>query len=65
MFRARLMDNDFKPGSESNDVKLFAEEEIPWNEIAFTVIGKTLKKYFTDRLSGQFPFYIGDILPKT
>ena len=63
MFRARLMDNDFRPGNESSEVKLFTEQEIPWNEIAFRVIDKTLKKYFKDCQSGQFSFYIGDILP--
>ncbi len=64
MFRARLVDKDFKPGPESSDVKLFTEDEIPWDEIAFTVIAKTLKNYYTDRRVGAFPFHIGDILPK-
>jgi hypothetical protein len=58
------VDKDFKPGPESSDVKLFAEEEIPWDEIAFTVISKTLTNYYTDRRGGAFPFHIGDILPK-
>jgi len=64
MFRARLVGNDFMPGTESSDVRLFAEEEIPWNEIAFTVIKKTLQQYFKDRMMGEFPFHIGDVLPK-
>ncbi len=65
MFRARLLDNDFKPGSESREVRLFSEEEIPWSEIAFTVITKTLRDYFQDRATGEFPFHIGDVFPKT
>ena len=64
MFRARLLDNDFKPGNESKEVRLFNEEEIPWDEIAFTVITKTLGNYFRDRAAGEFPFHIGDVLPK-
>ena len=64
MFRARLVDNNFKAGPESSDVKLFSEEDIPWDEIAFTVIIKTLRKYYKDQLTGEYPFYIGDILPK-
>ena len=63
MFRARLLDHDFKPGSESKEVRLFGEEEIPWGEIAFTVITKTLRDYFRDRAQGKFPFHIGDVLP--
>lgn len=65
MFRARLVGNDFKPGSETEEVKLFREKEIPWNEIAFTVITKVLRNYFRDRAAGEFPFHIGDVLPKT
>jgi ADP-ribose pyrophosphatase YjhB (NUDIX family) len=63
MFRARLRDHDYSPGYESSEVKLFSEAEIPWDEIAFRVIDKTLRNYLKDRSSGQFSFYIGDILP--
>jgi ADP-ribose pyrophosphatase YjhB (NUDIX family) len=61
MFRARLRDKDYKPGSESNDVRLFTEEKIPWDEIAFKVIEETLEQYFKDRKSGRFHFHLGDI----
>jgi len=61
MFRAGLMDADFAAGRESLEVKLFTEEEIPWNQIAFRVISETLKTYFHDRRRGSFPFAIGDI----
>lgn len=64
MFRARLLDRDFKPGNESKEVRLFAEQEIPWDQIAFTVIQATLTQYFKDRRDGLFPFYIGDIVFK-
>ncbi len=64
MFRAGLFDGNFKPGNESKEVRLFSEQEIPWDQIAFTVIEQTLKQYFKDRPDGLFPFYIGDILPK-
>jgi ADP-ribose pyrophosphatase YjhB (NUDIX family) len=64
MFRARLVDHKFGVGSESLDVKLFSEDEIPWDEIAFQVIRETLVQYIKDRPSGIFPFYIGDILKK-
>jgi ADP-ribose pyrophosphatase YjhB (NUDIX family) len=64
MFRARLLDRDFKPGNESKEVRLFGEQEIPWDQIAFRVIEETLAQYFKDRRDGLFPFYIGDILSK-
>ena len=62
MFRARLVDGRFKPGNESLEVKLFAETEIPWEDIAFRVLQETLIQYFKDRSSGQFHFYMGEIL---
>ncbi len=61
MFRARLKDNNFRAGTESLEVKLFTEDDIPWQEIAFRVIKETLARYFKDRRSGRFPFYISDI----
>ena len=64
MFRARLVDHKFGVGNESLEVKLFSEDEIPWDEIAFQVIRETLVQYVKDRPSGIFPFYIGDILKK-
>jgi len=61
MFRARLLDLDFQPGTESLETKLFAEAEIPWNEIAFRTVRATLEQYFNDRRAGSFDFHFGDI----
>jgi len=61
MFRARLLDLDFQPGIESLDARLFAESEIPWDEIAFRAVRATLELYFEDRRSGRFGFHFGDI----
>jgi ADP-ribose pyrophosphatase YjhB (NUDIX family) len=55
MFRARLVDLDFSAGTESLEVRLFHEDEIPWDEIAFRTIGRTLRNYFLDRKLGHFP----------
>ena len=64
MFRARLADRGFGPGSESLEVKLFTEDEIPWEDIAFRVMQETLIQYFKDRPNGKFSFYTGEILSK-
>lgn len=61
MFRARLLDLDFASGPESLEVRLFSEEEIPWDKIAFRTIEQTLRNYFADRRNGTFGFHIGDI----
>ena len=55
MFRARLADLGFGPGSESLEVRLFDESEIPWESLAFRTIARTLRNYFLDRKSGIFP----------
>ncbi len=54
-FRASLKDLDFSPGLESEEVRLFSEEEIPWQEIAFPVVRSTLENYFEDRSQQHFP----------
>ena len=61
-FRASLLDLDFAPGFESMDVRLFREDEIPWNELAFPVVRDTLEHYFRDRPTGIYPVRVGDIL---
>lgn len=61
MFRGRLSDLSFKPGLESLDVRLFASEEIPWDDLAFPVIEKTLARYTEDRIRSKFRFHIADV----
>lgn len=62
LFRARLLDRDFSPGAESLEVKLFAEHEIPWDEIAFRPVKYTLEHYFEDRRKGCFGFHVGELV---
>lgn len=45
IFRARLADGAFAPGVESLETKLFAWEEIPWNELAFPSVHWALKHH--------------------
>lgn len=63
LFRAKLLDLDFRPGSESLEVRLFSEAEIPWDEIAFRPVRFTLEHYFAERSSGAFRFHIGELPP--
>lgn len=55
LFRAELSDLDFAAGEESLEVRLFDEQQIPWSELAFPTIGRTLECYFADRSSQHFP----------
>lgn len=54
-FRARLIDERFAAGAETLEARLFTRSEIPWDDLAFPVITKTLEHYFDDRGRGAFP----------
>lgn len=54
IYRARLCDLDFRPGEESLEVRLFDEDEIPWDELAFRTIKRSLRHYLADRRAGAF-----------
>ncbi|BFM16620.1 NUDIX hydrolase [Maricurvus nonylphenolicus] len=56
LFRGTLTDMDFGPGPESLEVDLFKENDIPWDEIAFPVMKKTLRHYYSDFPTGDFKF---------
>jgi ADP-ribose pyrophosphatase YjhB (NUDIX family) len=60
-YRARLRDLDFAAGTESLEVRLFREDEIPWQDMAFLAVSETLRHYFRDRPSGRFPLRLADI----
>lgn len=64
MFRSRLIDLEFSPGAESQAVQLFKEEDIPWDELAFTTVRVTLMLYLEDRQQGNFRLHTGDITKK-
>lgn len=61
-YRARLLSDKFNPGFETLEARLFREDEIPWDEIAFKTIRETLQYYFADRRSGHFSIHVGDIV---
>ena len=63
-YKAKLTDTDFGPSSESLEVALFSEEEIPWDNLAFSTVVKTLEYYFADRKKGEYPIHIEDITSK-
>ena len=63
ILRARLVNQDFRPGPESLEVRLFSLTEIPWDNLAFSAIEQTLRLYCQDQLRGEFPFRILDDEP--
>ena len=60
-YRAKLLSVDFDPGSETIEAKLFAEADIPWDELAFQTVRETLKLYFENRRNRKFDFHVVDL----
>ncbi|GMV54791.1 MAG: hypothetical protein AMXMBFR6_05960 [Betaproteobacteria bacterium] len=63
LYRGRLIEQSFAPGEESLEVALFAEADIPWDQLAFRTISRTLKLYFEDRRKGRFEIHGGEVIP--
>lgn len=61
-FRAKLLDQDFHPGEESLEVDLFRGNEIPWSELAFPVVRKTLELWLDEREGSRFRTHTGEIV---
>lgn len=62
LYRAAFSEFAFAPGSESLEVEMLTEEQVPWDEIAFPVITENLRLYFADREKGQFSIHSGDMI---
>lgn len=61
-YRARLLSDQFAPGHETLEARLFTEDEIPWDELAFKTVRETLRRYFADRRLGSFGVHTIDIV---
>jgi len=65
IFRGRLPLPQFSAGSESLEVELFKEHEIPWQDLAFKVVKDSLQRYYVDKKSGTHNTYMGSIVHET
>jgi ADP-ribose pyrophosphatase YjhB (NUDIX family) len=61
-YRARLLDINFSPGPETIEARLFTEDEVPWEQLAFRTVRETLHRYFEDRRRGRFELHFADIV---
>ena len=60
-YRARMLDTTLNPGPESIEARLFREDQIPWEQLAFRTVRQTLELFFEDRRRGQFGVHAQDI----
>ena len=61
-YRGEIIDGKHAAGDESLETQLFLESEIPWGEIAFPAVTKTLKHFFSDRQENHYPLREEDLL---
>ncbi|MBY0453274.1 MAG: NUDIX hydrolase [Burkholderiaceae bacterium] len=61
-YRATLLSDQFNPGFETIEARLFSEDEIPWDDLAFRTVKETLVRYFSDSKTGVFGLHCIDIV---
>jgi len=60
-YLATMRSDHVDPGPETIETRLFLEEEVPWEQIAFRTVRETLRCFFEDRRAGQFGLHCADI----
>lgn len=63
-YRATLVDGTFGAGEESLESQLFLPEDIPWQELSFPTVCKTLELFLEDMRSEQYQVHISAIRPE-
>lgn len=58
-FIGEIVDRAFSAGPESLEARLFTEQEIPWEDIAFTSSVFTLEQFFEDLRRGRQLVHLG------
>lgn len=61
LFKAQLKDGIFGAGPETIETRLFKEEDIPWDSLAFPSVKQTLRHYFKDKLNQHYPLHFETI----
>jgi len=64
MYLGKLSEQKYSAGPESEEVELFSESDIPWDDMAFSVIEKTLRLYYEDKKNGKFSIHFDTIDPR-
>ncbi len=57
IYLAELQQHDYQPTPETLEVRLFSEDDIPWDDIAFMTMKTTLKHFFADLHRGEFTLH--------
>ena len=58
-YLARMLDTTLAPGPETIEARLFSEDRVPWEQLAFRTVRQTLEYFFADRATGKFKLHTG------
>ena len=61
IFLAKMKSIHFKEGEETLECRFFTTDEIPWEEIAFTAVTFSLKKYVESLKDNLSKTYLGTL----
>lgn len=61
MFRGEMTSDQHSSGVESLETALFAEQDLPWHELAFPAVRSTLDYYLKDRKNNTYPLHMADL----
>ncbi len=62
-YRARLLDLDLAPGPETIENALVRPDEIPWADLAFRTVQRTLEFWVADHERGEYPVHHDELPP--
>ncbi|QHF02162.1 NUDIX domain-containing protein [Pseudomonas asturiensis] len=62
-YRGEMATEDFAAGVESLEVQLFEEADIPWQDLAFLTVRRTLECFFADRRRQAYPVHTSALPP--
>ncbi|RMT57691.1 MutT/nudix protein [Pseudomonas coronafaciens pv. atropurpurea] len=62
-YRAEMASETFAAGIESLEVQLFDEADIPWADLAFMTVRRTLECFFADRRRQTYPVHTSALPP--
>lgn len=56
-YRAALPEPEHAPGQESAETALFGPDDIPWRQLAFPTVHRTLTRFLEDRERGAYTLH--------
>lgn len=56
-YLARMTTTELNPGEETLEARLFGEDDVPWDDLAFRSVAFTLRQFFDDRRNGRYTLH--------